>query len=81
VVTVDDNTLLLPALPDDDDLIPSSVVKRENGGICDMTVWRWQRSPRVQFPLPDIVVNGRNYWKRRTLRQHRHRMERESRTQ
>ena len=63
----------LPPLPDDDDLVPSSVVKRENGGICDMTLWRWTKGPRskVQFPPPDIVINRRNYWRRRTLRQHR----------
>jgi hypothetical protein len=36
----------LPALPDDDDLVPSSVVKRENGGICDMTLWRWLHPER-----------------------------------
>jgi hypothetical protein len=36
----------LPSLPDDDDLIPSSVVKRENGGICDMTLWRWMHPER-----------------------------------
>ena len=73
----------LPALPDDDDLVPSSVVKRENGGICDMTLWRWTNDPRskVQFPPPDIVINHRNYWKRRTLRQYRRRLEMESRTQ
>ena len=36
----------LPPLPDDDDLVPSSVVKRENGGICDMTLWRWLHPER-----------------------------------
>jgi hypothetical protein len=31
---MDDEALeQLPPLPDDDDLVPSSVVKRENGGI------------------------------------------------
>jgi hypothetical protein len=65
----------LPSLPDDDDLIPSSVVKRENGGVSDMAIWRWTRDPRVQFPAPDFVINGRRYWKRRTLRAHRHRLE------
>ena len=76
----DDAPDQLPALPDDDDLIPSAAVKEEFGKISDMTVWRWQRDPRVRFPLPDVVILGRNYWKRRTLRQHRHRMEMESRT-
>ncbi len=65
----------LPALPDDEDLVPSSVVKRENGSVSDMTLWRWTRSPRIQFPPPDFILNGRKYWKRRTLRRHRARIE------
>jgi hypothetical protein len=84
VVTVDGDALeQLPSLPDDDDLVPSSVVKRENGGICDMTLWRWTYEPgsEVPFPPPDLVINNRKYWKRRTLRQHRHRLEMESRPQ
>jgi hypothetical protein len=63
------------ALPDDEDLVPSSIVKKENGGISDMTLWRWMRDPRIQFPRPDIIINGRKYWKRRTLRRHRRRLE------
>src|SRR6516225_1001189 len=58
----------LPALPDDEDLVPSPAVKRENGGISDMTLWRWTRNPRIQFPQPDLIINGRKYWKRKTLR-------------
>jgi hypothetical protein len=65
----------LPALPDDDDLVPSRVVKKENGGISDMTLWRWTRDPRIQFPRPDIVIHGRKYWTRRALRRHRLRLE------
>jgi hypothetical protein len=64
-----------PIAADDDDLIPAAVVKRENGGISDMTLWRWIHSPRVQFPRPDVIINDRRYWKRRTLRQHRQRIE------
>jgi hypothetical protein len=26
-----------------------------------MTLWRWQRNPELNFPLP-IVINGRKYW-------------------
>jgi hypothetical protein len=63
----------LPALPDDEDLVPSSTVKKENGGISDMTLWRW--SPLIQFPQPDFIINGRKYWKRRTLRRHRQHIE------
>jgi hypothetical protein len=64
-----------PILVDDDDLVPSSVVKKENGGITDMTLWRWTRDPRIQFPAPDVILNQRRYWKRRTLRLHRQRIE------
>jgi hypothetical protein len=59
----------------DDDLIPASVVKRENGGVSDMTIWRWQRDPQIQFPMPDVIINGRNYWKRGTMRRHRQHIE------
>ena len=65
----------LPALADDEDFVPSPIVKKENGGISDMTLWRWTRDPRIKFPPPDIVINGRKYWKRRTLRRHRRRLE------
>jgi hypothetical protein len=65
----------LPALPDDEDLVPSPAVKRENGGISDMTLWRWTRNPRIQFPQPDLIINGRKYWKRKTLRRHRQHIE------
>jgi hypothetical protein len=64
----------LPALPDDEDLVPSPIVKKENGGISDMTLWRWTRDQRIRFPPPDVVINGRKYWKRKTLRQHRQRI-------
>ena len=29
--------------------------------ISAMTLWRWQRNPELNFPLP-IVINGRKYW-------------------
>ena len=64
----------LPALADDEDLVPSPIVKKENGKISDMTLWRWTRDPRIRFPPPDVVINGRKYWKRKTLRQHRQRI-------
>jgi hypothetical protein len=44
----------LPPLPDDDDLIPSSVVKRENGNICDMTLWRWMHPGRSKTSLKEM---------------------------
>jgi hypothetical protein len=70
-VGVDD----LEPLPDDEDLVPSSDVRRENGNVTAMTLWRWSRDPRINFPPPDVVINNRNYWKRRTLRRQRRRME------
>jgi len=36
---VRDDLDFLPALPDDEDLVPSPIVKKENGGISDMTLW------------------------------------------
>jgi hypothetical protein len=59
--------------PDDDEtLVPSPVVRKENGDISDMTLWRWsQPGSRVRFPPPDEIINGRKYWKRGTLRRHR----------
>jgi predicted DNA-binding transcriptional regulator AlpA len=29
----------------------------------DMTVWRWQRDPKIAFPLPfKLGAGGRNFW-------------------
>jgi hypothetical protein len=80
---------LLPPSPDDDTLVSSSTVKKEHGDICTMTLWRWlhpgrskksqehtpEESAKIPFPPPDLVINRRRYWKRRTLRQHRYRLE------
>jgi hypothetical protein len=73
-VTVNSVALDLPALPDDNDLVPSKTVRKEYGNVSQMTIWRWRNSARVQFPPPDVVINERNYWKRRTLRLHRARI-------
>jgi hypothetical protein len=62
-------------LPDDDELVPSAPTKREFGIGSDMTLWRWSHDPRIKFPQPDIVINGRKYWKRGTLRRFRQRLE------
>jgi hypothetical protein len=62
-------------LPDDDDYVPAAIVKKENGIVSDMTLWRWLRDPQIQFPAPDAIINGRRYWKRGTLRQYRQRIE------
>jgi len=74
---MDDEALeQLPPLPDDDDLVPSSVVKRENGGICDMTLYRWshpgrsktsqeqpppEESAKIPFPPPEQGRAARRY--------------------
>ena len=29
----------------------------------DMTLWRWQRDPKIAFPIPvKLGADGRNYW-------------------
>jgi predicted DNA-binding transcriptional regulator AlpA len=35
----------------------------------DMTLWRWQRNPKVAFPSPvKLGADGRNYWWLPTVR-------------
>ena len=31
------------------------------------TIKRWESDPRVDFPKPDIVINGNPYWSDETL--------------
>ncbi|MBL0404413.1 DNA-binding protein [Microvirga aerilata] len=49
-----------------DYLITAPRLRHRFGGISDMTLWRWLRDPRLQFPKP-LVVNGRRYWWLRDL--------------
>jgi predicted DNA-binding transcriptional regulator AlpA len=43
--------------------LPASAVRVRYGGISDVTIWRWVRDPRVNFPAP-IKANGRHrLWK------------------
>jgi predicted DNA-binding transcriptional regulator AlpA len=35
------------------------------GGISEMTFWRWRRN--LNFPRPDIVICGKNYWRLSTI--------------
>jgi len=53
--------------PMTDPLLDSRGVSAETGGKSIMTIWRWQRDPRVNFPKPDVIINGRNYWYRSTI--------------
>ena len=60
----------LPALPDpafDEHLVDSAWVRGFFGGISDMTLWRWVRSPKMDFPKP-IYVNKRRLWRRGQIR-------------
>ncbi|WP_189453901.1 helix-turn-helix transcriptional regulator [Cognatilysobacter bugurensis] len=41
-------------------LIAASTVRRQFGGISDMTVWRWVQKGLLPEP---IKINGRNYWR------------------
>jgi predicted DNA-binding transcriptional regulator AlpA len=46
----------------DDPWLNSRQVRAEVGNPSEMTIWRWQQDPKIRFPMPDIVLNGRNYW-------------------
>lgn len=41
---------------------PSARV-RQRYNISDMTLWRWERDPKLAFPQP-LRINGRRYWRR-----------------
>ena len=57
-----------PPSVDDETLLTSAQARAQVGNVTTMALWRWQRDPHVQFPLPDIVINGRGYWLMGTLR-------------
>ncbi|MBP2538133.1 putative DNA-binding transcriptional regulator AlpA [Agrobacterium tumefaciens] len=42
-------------------LLNSRQLKDRLGGITDMTLWRWQRRPELEFPKP-LVIARRKYW-------------------
>lgn len=42
-------------------------VRKRYGGISDMGLWRWLHDSKVNFPAPDLVVNGRRLWGESTL--------------
>jgi hypothetical protein len=49
-------------------LLDSNKTRSACGAGTPMTLWRWQRNPDVQFPAPDAVIAGRNYWRASTIR-------------
>jgi hypothetical protein len=54
--------------PDEDALLTSGQVRARYGGVSAMCIWRWQRNPAVRFPMPDVVITNRSYWRLGTLR-------------
>src|SRR5712671_1378208 len=48
-----------------DDLLTSTGVKAAIGGVSEMTLWRWSKT--FGFPLPDLIVARRKFWRRSTV--------------
>jgi hypothetical protein len=61
---------------DHDELVPDPVVWRELG-ITNMTLWRWDRDPTLDF-LPPIKIRNRNFRSRRQLEEFKARMIRQA---
>ncbi|KAA2236947.1 helix-turn-helix transcriptional regulator [Salinarimonas soli] len=40
----------------------SSRKVRDRYGVTDMSLWRWLRDEKLQFPQP-MVINRRRYWR------------------
>src|SRR5829696_3186821 len=36
-------------------------VRKRYGNISNMTLWRWERDKRLNFPKPSLEINGRGY--------------------
>jgi len=54
-------------MTDEDDVYLSTASQRKRyGNISAMTLWRWERDPRLNFP-PAIDINGRKYRSLRAL--------------
>lgn len=43
-------------------LLKTSEVKARLGRISDMTIWRWERDPRLNFPKP-VRIRNRKYYR------------------
>jgi|SRR3954466_8612935 predicted DNA-binding transcriptional regulator AlpA len=47
----------------DNRFVTTRELRARYGYISGMTLWRWMRDPRVDFPKPvKLYANGRNYW-------------------
>lgn len=62
-----------------DELVPDPAVARELGGISLMTLWRWSRDPKLQFPQA-IKIRNRNFRSRRALEQFKTKLMRQARS-
>jgi predicted DNA-binding transcriptional regulator AlpA len=40
--------------------IPDPEVRKRYGGISEMTLWRWERDPKLRFPAA-IRIHNRKY--------------------
>ncbi len=43
-------------------LITAAAVRNALGGVSDMTLWRWNKDPALNFPRP-IRIQKRRYWR------------------
>jgi len=41
--------------------LPRKRVRAERYGVCEMTLWRWERDESLGFPKP-ISINGRKFY-------------------
>jgi hypothetical protein len=58
-------------ISDFDERVPDAQARRELGGVCSMTFWRWDRDPTMAELgwSPPVKIGGRNYRSRRTIEQ------------
>jgi predicted DNA-binding transcriptional regulator AlpA len=50
-------------LQENEEFVPSGQLRAELGGISDMTLWRWLKDPKLNFPQP-VQIRNRRYWRR-----------------
>ncbi|MDF0488828.1 hypothetical protein PX554_11865 [Sphingomonas sp. H39-1-10] len=55
------NTAANTAAPALDELVGRRPLERRYGR-CGRTIARWLEDPRVAFPKPAMLINGRRYW-------------------